>query len=855
MHTRNHCAGKLAAATALVVLCSVLYLVGCNKGPIRDEAMLAHRTATSFPPADEDYFADMDRTVKDSRVALSVEEVRGRNMWNVWTGGDDKFWDTISRQSVGTLDLLKIVSSYDPESDPKAPRDPNQLKVLKSQYRFSRSNRWGYLGVINEPCFTKANGPDPQRFGLWLDKRRPGGDCPADPFENESKYPGVKLGARGKNLPVGSAYGYGSGILGLRVFPNPDFDEAAEKAWDAERYYTDSTYYNRKDLIKPYRVGMSCGFCHIGPNPINPPPDPENPKLEHLSSYVGAQYFWVDRIFAYQADSSSFAFQLFHTSRPGTLDTSLVSTDNVNNPRTMNAIYNLGARLEVAKRFGHEVLANGSLDNKQFNDYVPSNSPLAQFFKAPDQVITPRILKDGADSVGALGALNRVYMNIGLFSEEWLTHFNALIGGKRSSPMSIKTSRANSIYWQATEAQTPNMALFFLKAANPHKMANATGGEPVDSIKLATGKHVFAERCARCHSSKLPSLPPDKDPGAAGCAGKNYLTCFNNYWSYSKTEDFKKQMRTMVDAPDFLQDNFLAAEFRVPVTLLQTNACSPLAANALGGNIWDNFSSQSYKDLPSVGTIQYHHPYTGETKTFKMPAGGRGYTRPASLVSLWSTAPYLLNNTVGRLSKDQNVYNRYEYNPSPSVDERLWSFHDGITKMLWPEKREKDSLLGAKGVMMIDRTTHPSYLRVPKGYLPDILQKLENWNSRYFPFLFGAEGVELGPIPAGTPVNLLSNLQLLSESTDLGARAEHTRKLFDVVNLLKRDLKALPANATDEDARRKFANSVEPLIGMSTCPDYEVNRGHYFGTDWLSNEEPGLSDSDKFALIEFLKTL
>ena len=49
---------------------------------------------------------------------------------------------------------------------------------------------------------------------------------------------------------------------------------------------------------------------------------------------------------------------------------------------------------------------------------------------------------------------------------------------------------------------------------------------------------------------------------------------------------------------------FSPVEFRVPVTLLETNACSPLARNALAGNIWDNFSSQSYKDLPSVGE---HH--------------------------------------------------------------------------------------------------------------------------------------------------------------------------------------------------------------------------------------------------------
>ena len=41
------------------------------------------------------------------------------------------------------------------------------------------------------------------------------------------------------------------------------------------------------------------------------------------------------------------------------------------------------------------------------------------------------MLKDGSDSVGALGALNRVYLNIGLFSEEWLLHFRPLIGGKR----------------------------------------------------------------------------------------------------------------------------------------------------------------------------------------------------------------------------------------------------------------------------------------------------------------------------------------------------------------------------------------------------------------------------------------
>ena len=50
------------------------------------------------------------------------------------------------------------------------------------------------------------------------------------------------------------------------------------------------------------------------------------------------------------------------------------------------------------------------------------------------------------------------------------------------------------------------------------------------------------------------------------------------------------------------------------------------------------------------------------------------------------------------------------------------------------------------------------------------------------------------------------------------------------------------------------ANLVDPLLELSKCPDFVVNRGHYFGTSYFK-EEPGLSDEDKWALIEFLKTL
>jgi len=77
-----------------------------------------------------------------------------------------------------------------------------------------------------------------------------------------------------------------------------------------------------------------------------------------------------------------------------------------------------------------------------------------------------------------------------------------------------------------------------------------------------------------------------------------------------------------------------------------------------------------------------------------------------------------------------------------------------------------------------------------------------------------------------------------------------------VVDLV-RALRELPQDADDDTAREAFAPYVDQLIDLSTCPDYVVNRGHYFGTDLLpeSEDEPGLGDDDKEALIGYLKTL
>ena len=880
----------------VAVVALVKFLNRPKPGSVKDEAMKAGLTAKDLPGSDSDYLRAMDRGLDEEAVHkalpfLSKEEAwksynRGRNNWVVWTAGNDTLWDFLGNNTFGAFDLLKTVSSHPNikycgnkkaehgygkgdyakaapagygkyEASPAAYppgyyvyEDDECQKEDRQFYEVSRQNRWKYLGLVNEPGFQQWDAKgcdskndkktdkepygkcgDPERFGLWLDRRvgKP------DPFEDEKKYPGVKAGARGKTVPVGSYYGYASGTVGLRLFPNPAFDEAAKKRWDPVRYYNDPDYYNDKELVRPYRVGMSCGFCHVGPSPIDPPKDPENPEWKNLTSNPGAQYFWLDRIFFWNPYKrrESFIYQIFRTSLPGSLDTSLVSSDNINNPRTMNAVYAIAARLDMAA-FHPEKLTAGELNNKQFNDYDRTKG-LSKYFIAPDTVLTAHVLKDGADSVGILGALNRVYINIGLFSEEWLLHFRPLIGNlpfKRITRIEIAVLEKNSTYWNANVAQTPDLALFFVASARPDYLKDAPGGKAIlakGSGKLDRGKIVFAENCARCHSGKQP----DREklcPLGTKCEKGQIIENSAAYFEWMRNEVIKT---------NFLDGNFLSTERRIPVTELGTNACSPLATNGLRGDIWDNFTSTTYKELSAVGKFTVHHPKTGEPWEYEMPGGGRGYTRPASLISLWSTAPFLLNNSVGTFYGEA------------SVQARMASFNDSIQQMLWPDKRTKDideirklglpESIAVNVPGYIQRTTNDSYLRISWGYLPwwgYLLAVVKPW-------LFGMEGLEIGPIPEGTPVGMLANLPLVSESRRLKDKLAHGFKMFRLLNAIKVDLKAVK-NTPPEKKRDAFSNLVDPLVKLSKCPDYVVNRGHYFGTN--------LSDEEKWALIEFLKT-
>ena len=699
-----------------------LFFDGCSKksvmeGPVVDEAKASGKTTADFPQVTADVFHAMD-----GGLQLSPDEIMGRNTWILWSGGNEHFWNTVAQDSFGLMDLLKTLDNR----------------------KYTRDERFKTLGLINEPGFRPPTKPD--AYGLMLDE------------QTEPEPPGIDE----------KVYGKPSGVIGFRLFPNPEFNDEARRKWDGDRFINDPTYYNDNKLVRPYRVGVSCGSCHVAPHPDFPPADPANPGWENLASAIGNQYIDEGKVFACNVEKGGFFYEELGAQPRGTSDTSRIATDHLNNPNAINPIFLLAERERIATK---ETLGPHLL------------STLGQQHEMP----VAHILKDGADSVGVPGATIRVYINIGLFSEYWLTRHNRLIGLTPQQPFETEYAHENSVFWRATEERVGNIAAFFRKL-KPYHLADAPGGREFitsDETALTRGKEVFADHCASCHSSKQP--PENIEPGSSeGTA-----------W-----------FRAEVMKADFLDDNFLSNERRYPVSRIETNSARALGTNAKAGHVWDNFSSQTYKELPPAEELEFYNPFDEANPIKFRPKDkntGPGYYRVPSLISLWSSAPFFHNNSLGTFTGD------------PSVAGRMTAFNDAAEKLLWPEKRlNKDSIW---------RTKEECALHLRKEFVPEALRPLAE-----------ADGyVKIGPIPKGTPINLIGNLE------------PNFTQLVDLKLKLSKSLLEIRAlNLSPEDSTKELLKSVPELLAANKCPDFIEDEGHYFGTD--------LPDADKRALVEFLKT-
>lgn len=686
------------------------------------------RNEQCFPTETRNIFSEVDKVVTgDDRAPRPMDwfdghgvpttarsAIMGQNTWMLWGEGNEAFWGWVQENGYGIADFLVLLNSK------------------------NRAHRFRDGGLINQPGMVERDTPL-TGLGLYIDgpdgdkikMRAPENDVdangkPVEPVKKPSNADHdhqtffevgdqalydqaiAQLGDDGVDPLI---YGYPSGVVGLRLWPNPDFfgnSPAAKRArahWNEQvvsdqgkRYYStdprDADFHADPLLVRPFRVSMACSFCHVGPHPLASPQDPEHPVWGNMSSMIGNQYWLPSNAFTNLKTPDSFLWQFVASQQPGTIDTSLVATDHINNPNTINAIFEVNARLARAAVNPPEEQSKSNLMLRGIED-----KPLFTL----DPRHTPRVLLDGADSIGIEGALLRVYLNIGAYSEQWRRVQNTIVGFAPQRPFDIATIKAKSVYWNATEQfRVEELENFFTyvtqsgaTVAQPMKLASTEEGLArlaADKADIDAGRNVFIQNCAICHSSKQPpNLPITfsrawRSANASGQSGITLPMDFADWDTFKLSKpwlDYVNRLEDYIGAqPDhgqdfFEKDNYLSTDVRVPITLVGTNSQRAVGTNAMRGQVWDNFSSETYKSLPAVGVVHFFNPFRktsavdkwGNNDAYAPPGGGPGYYRPASLVSVWATAPLLHNNALG-------LYNR-----DPSVKGRLEAYDDAIDKL------------------------------------------------------------------------------------------------------------------------------------------------------------------------------
>ena len=181
--------------------------------------------------------------------------------------------------------------------------------------------------------------------------------------------------------------------------------------------------------------------------------------------------------------------------------------------------------------------------------------------------------------------------------------------------------------------------------------------------------------------------------------------------------------------------------------------------------------------------------------TYPIPQGGGGYYRTPSLINMWATAPFFHNNMLGKFTGD------------PSVKGRMDAYQDAAEKLLWPEKRT--------GLATMKVTGTDSVLNV------------------------GAITIR---IPAGTPVDLLANINVYA-AVQPGQLLETLKQLNQHPKLLVRLVQALKNHGQYDKELEAF---LPLLLARNQSPDFIQDHGHTFGAE--------LPDDQKRALIEYMKT-
>ncbi len=451
------------------------------------------------------------------------------------------------------------------------------------------------------------------------------------------------------------AFGTSTGALGYRKFPNPRFDRERWlevngnlASWDGFRQVlsddpnsSDSRVRRLADgsIEPPFLIGTSCGSCHIAFDPLQPPADPARPEWENIKGLQGNQYLRISELLGSGMSYDSMEYQMFSHARPGTSDTSAIPNDQVSNPGTINAIINLSQR----PVFEDEDLIKWHKVNACSAEAEVSNPCWCEpgrdgkcWERKQTKETVHHILKGGEDSIGALEAIQRVYFNIGSCAEQaWVNHLTDLRQldpqGRNfgQTPFDIGQARRDCPNFRAIEDRLVNIK-DFLFSAEAHATDLAVARENVlkqeDPSAIYThddlvadlndqfgagaverGRVVFAESCARCHSSV-----PETEGGA-----------------------FKNRDFHAMDEETGVRHDWLGNDQTTLVSEVGTYRCRALHSNHMTGHIFAEYGSE---------TLRARSP---DPAVKEEGDGGRGHYRNISLLSLWAHAPLLHNNALG----------------------------------------------------------------------------------------------------------------------------------------------------------------------------------------------------------------
>jgi hypothetical protein len=801
------------AATVLATVFSLAPIAGCGEGvdkpgdkPVANPGGSAGSPGPGASSATGGAPQGTGDATKDKYAyygrgdAYTAEQKVGRDTWIMWTGGNEKFF-RLGSVKAGNLGI-----------------PVEYFRLLDSRERATRFQR---LGLVNEPNFRQADRPD--EYGLWLDQ-----------WLGDDTYPDTKV------------YGEPTGVVGLRKFPNPNFDRSR---WNVDAYYR-----NPAAMEPPYLVGMACGFCHMGFNPLRPPADPEHPRWENLAANLGNQFLHEGGVFfgggkvvfggengGRGLGDEDVLHHLGETQQRGTSETSRLSYDFINNPNAMNSIFFLENRPSFREALNPE-----------------ARRQVAKITD-PDKMPIHHVLKDGADSQGIPIASIRVYVNIGMCGSYWIEQlWNPFKPDVPQKPFDMAVADRDFPEWGQTRSRLPALESY-LATYTPMHLEDAEGGKYKgdlvipDAYKTGTdeqkarwktverGQVVFAENCAFCHSSKQPT---DGDDRQAYDTLKNFLVSGNGQEDDAirqAREKVKAYYRAAVAQVDFLANNTLTNDVRYPVSELKENAGRALASNAIAGHIWEQFSSPEYKALSPARPLTLYNPVTGNVdRTWQPPGDGRGYYRTASLVSIWATAPFLHNNSLGT------------FNGDPSVHGRVAVFNDAVRKLLWPGQRD--------GVKSIKRVSTRTSFNIRIATLGDAaLQELRSFKPE-LPTVPGVPDLKLPnpfeivegktlrfPVPEGTPINLLANINISDPAKRVKAVLGYVKYVAQTD--IAATLRKLPVGGNElaKVPDRLAKQAMDELLKLSDYPDLVEDHGHEYGAN--------LGDDDKRALIEYLKKL